>query len=313
MLPLLEAGAGPGVARRLAGFASRAAEDEDYLQREARTHAASLFMHDGATTTIPCSTLAATPPAIARRVLRQALVDAAPCAAGQNISPGRVATSADLDALWKLARSGPSGARILSANGIEVRREFDLLVVEGKPPGAQSGADSEPATSSAGRGFSHRLQLPAAVDIPELGLQLRFRTASDAERSNVTPANARIPLPAACDAETKRPQPAYNATSGIWLTATQMAAQLTLRNWRAGDRIYTAHGAKSISIKELFQRWRIPLRRRGSWPVLECGGEIVWTRGLANGEIVSARAGDRLLIVEERSQADGPDSRPAIE
>jgi len=66
---------------------------------------------------------------------------------------------------------------------------------------------------------------------------------------------------------------AYNEANG--------AKSLILRNWRPGDTILLSRGLLSgreeaVKIKQLFQDERIPLWKRGDWPVLEFGGKVVW-------------------------------------
>ncbi len=58
-----------------------------------------------------------------------------------------------------------------------------------------------------------------------------------------------------------------------------LSGQLELRRWQAGDRYQRAGRSKEERLKLLFQKARIPVWERRSWPVLICGDKIVWTRG----------------------------------
>jgi tRNA(Ile)-lysidine synthetase-like protein len=84
-----------------------------------------------------------------------------------------------------------------------------------------------------------------------------------------------------------------------------LAPQLTLRNWRAGDRFLPAKTRSPRKLKDLLQAGRLgqrlSLAERKAWPVLESAGEIVWVRGFACPEKfapVSAKDSDAVLIEE---------------
>ena len=54
---------------------------------------------------------------------------------------------------------------------------------------------------------------------------------------------------------------------------------LTVRNWRAGDRYWPAHSKAPKKIKELLQERKVTGPERKLWPVFLSGQEIVWVRG----------------------------------
>jgi tRNA(Ile)-lysidine synthase len=55
--------------------------------------------------------------------------------------------------------------------------------------------------------------------------------------------------------------------------------ELTVRNWRAGDRFWPAHSKSPKKIKELLQEQKLTGTARQLWPVVTSGGDIVWVRG----------------------------------
>ena len=55
--------------------------------------------------------------------------------------------------------------------------------------------------------------------------------------------------------------------------------ELTVRNWRAGDRYWPAHSKAPKKIKELLQERKLTGMERKLWPVVVSGQEIVWVRG----------------------------------
>jgi tRNA(Ile)-lysidine synthase len=57
-----------------------------------------------------------------------------------------------------------------------------------------------------------------------------------------------------------------------------VSGPLALRTWRPGDRYQRVGRPKEERLKLLFQKARIPVWERRSWPVLLCGNSIAWTR-----------------------------------
>jgi tRNA(Ile)-lysidine synthase len=57
------------------------------------------------------------------------------------------------------------------------------------------------------------------------------------------------------------------------------AGELTVRNWRPGDRFWPAHTKAPKKIKELLQEKHVTGEERKLWPVIVSGDEIVWVRG----------------------------------
>jgi tRNA(Ile)-lysidine synthase len=55
----------------------------------------------------------------------------------------------------------------------------------------------------------------------------------------------------------------------------------TLRTPQAGDRVKLKYSRGAKSLKEIFERMRIPAEDRKSWPLLEWQGQIVWMKGVA--------------------------------
>ena len=134
--------------------------------------------------------------------------------------------------------------------------------------------EPEPAPVS----YVYVLPIPGAVRLPEIGkvLQARVITAGKQKISG------------------------YNAAS--LLSRTLLAPELTVRNWRAGDRFFPAHSQSPKKVKELLQPGRLGSRfsaaERKLWPVAESAGEIVWVRGFPVAHAFAAHEGDAVLIEE---------------
>ncbi len=54
--------------------------------------------------------------------------------------------------------------------------------------------------------------------------------------------------------------------------------RVTLRNWRAGDRVTLRYSSGPRKVKEVLERLRVTGTARSVWPVLEMDGRIVWMR-----------------------------------
>jgi len=59
---------------------------------------------------------------------------------------------------------------------------------------------------------------------------------------------------------------------------------LEVRAWRAGDRMRPLGLGGSRTLQDLFTDRKVPRRRRSTWPVVTCGGEIAWVPGVATAE-----------------------------
>jgi tRNA(Ile)-lysidine synthase len=76
--------------------------------------------------------------------------------------------------------------------------------------------------------------------------------------------------------------------------------ELTVRNWRAGDRFWPAHSKSEKKVKELLQERKLAARDRKLWPVVVSGREIVWMRGFPAPARFRPREGAKeVLVVQE--------------
>jgi tRNA(Ile)-lysidine synthase len=78
-----------------------------------------------------------------------------------------------------------------------------------------------------------------------------------------------------------------------------------LRPWKPGDRVRLRHSSSPRKVKEVLERMKVTGSDRVSWPVLECGGQIVWMRGVE----VEADPGLHISATPF-SSGSNPDSRP---
>ncbi|HEX7286218.1 MAG TPA: tRNA lysidine(34) synthetase TilS [Candidatus Angelobacter sp.] len=88
----------------------------------------------------------------------------------------------------------------------------------------------------------------------------------------------------------------------LLLDRDRLQPELTLRNWRAGDRFFPAFTQSPKKVKELLQPGRLgrelSAAERKLWPVVESAGQIVWMRGFPVPEAFACHGGDAVLIEE---------------
>jgi tRNA(Ile)-lysidine synthase len=86
------------------------------------------------------------------------------------------------------------------------------------------------------------------------------------------------------------------------LDRATLGDDLLVRSWRPGDRMAPLGLQGSKSLQDLFTARRVPRRERGSVPVVESQGEIVWVAGVATSE--------RFKVTDSTAQAVRLSARP---
>jgi tRNA(Ile)-lysidine synthase len=126
--------------------------------------------------------------------------------------------------------------------------------------------------------YRYLLAIPGEIHLAELGKTIRTKVIS-AGKQTIS---------------------GYNAAS--LLNRTLLAPQLTVRNWRAGDRFFPAYSQSPKKVKELLQPSRLGGRfsptERKLWPVIESAGEIVWVRGFPVAHRFAVQGGEAVVIEE---------------
>jgi tRNA(Ile)-lysidine synthase len=132
--------------------------------------------------------------------------------------------------------------------------------------------------------YCYSLPIPGEVAVPELGFTIRARLIS-AGKQKVS---------------------GYNAAS--LLNPTLLGPELTVRNWRAGDRFFPVHSQSPKKVKELLQLARLGLQfssfQRRNWPVIESSGQIVWIRGFPVSRDFASSSGEAILIEEMKMSTE---------
>jgi len=90
----------------------------------------------------------------------------------------------------------------------------------------------------------------------------------------------------------------YNAEQS--LDSGALGAELVVRNWRPGDRLWVAHSKGPKKLKELFEQRHVPAEERKTWPVAVSGGKLAWARGFGvSAEFQPACDARQVVVIEE--------------
>lgn len=159
-----------------------------------------------------------------------------------------------------------TGSGRLQLPGLDVRRSFHWLRIS--PP-------LQPPEP-----LSLTVSLPARVAIPPLGISLHLEQR-DASGSG------------------------YNET-GTDLDWDCISGPLRLRSWTPGDAFQPAGESAARSVKDLFQKAKVPLWDRPHWPIMSVGNSIVWVRGFPPAAGSLAGPGTRrILRIKEIAETHG--------
>ncbi|MGC2695601.1 MAG: tRNA lysidine(34) synthetase TilS [Candidatus Angelobacter sp.] len=135
-----------------------------------------------------------------------------------------------------------------------------------------------PENEKAQLNYQYSLPIPGEVWVPELKKTIRAKVIS-AGKQKVS---------------------GYNCA--LLLNRNLLAPELTVRNWKAGDRFFPLHSQSPKKVKELLQPNRlgehISVEERKLWPVLESSGQIVWMRGFPVSQLFALHEGEAILIEE---------------
>jgi tRNA(Ile)-lysidine synthase len=296
LLPVLEKQFQPAVVDHLCQLSDLAREDDAWLETSAehRIHRQAKQENDGWRLPIIALTRAASNesagnPASTHRIMPRAHRSApegppqpATAALGKRmirllvkkVKPRAGQLGAvHVDAVLRLAGLPDSGKSLHLPGGVEVRREHDSLVFRPLHKGDQNSADSN------SQSFSlpvHLTNGQAELRLVEHSQLLRFRV---------------IDWP---------PQGRETKETGAVLDRDKLRDPLVVRNWLPGDSLQPVGHQKHHTLSRLLNELGVSRWAKASWPVLTCGGKVVWCRGLPAGAEFAAGAATRkgVAIVE---------------
>ena len=261
LLPAIEAELNPAVQEALATLAEICREEEEWLQAwtaERLVEFEEERMAMGATDVVLRLDLLREQP----RALQRRLLLAA-CEKVRGYRPA--IEFLHVEAMLELAGREAGDGR-MQAPGLDVMRSFDWLRIQ----------RGEEARGLAERNYRVPFPGPGLIELPFGAGRIR---ATVALRST------------------------YNGNSGsvdwrVLRNAGSEAQPLEIRNWRPGDHYLRPLGNVEEKVKELFQRHRIPLWQRRSWPIVVLGDSPVWVKefGPAAGFEATAESQEILEI-----------------
>ncbi|MGA8762398.1 MAG: tRNA lysidine(34) synthetase TilS [Candidatus Sulfotelmatobacter sp.] len=297
LVPLLESEFNPAVADSLAELAEIARGEEDYWENEISGWLGTVVQW--------------APPA-AEQVERESLIQIqpspgqrSPCDNPQQLPPkSQEATAVSISRAWLLtepvaaqrrlvkavgghigislefrhveeivrfaAENGPSGKQLSLPRGWRVAREQEALVFRAP----------DPRPHKRMRDYQYQLPLPGRAVVPEAGIVVEA-----------------LRLPPKWKAAEYNPQQL--------LSAELLPAELTVRNWRPGDRFWPAQTKAPKKIKELLTERHIAQAERELWPVALDGEQIVWMRGFPVPAKLRAQPEREAVLIRETPWAEG--------
>ncbi len=269
LLPLLEKEFNPRAVEHLAELANAAREDEALIEGFFETcGVAKLKCEDGRVTITAHDTqwpFALPVREVANRALGKRLVRKA---FERLSSKSGQLTLRHVEQVLELAESGENGKLLQLPGEVDVRRDDDALVFLARRGKAKSSREYSYEVSREGS--------ETRVAVKEIGCVIRIRSIDwpHAGRETIKSGEA------ALDREKLR---------GEWV----------LRSLRPGDRMRAVGHRNAHKLKRLLSEKRVSRWDREGWPVLECGKNIVWARGLVSADCAATNGTTKAILVSE--------------
>ena len=247
LLPVLKERFSPGIVETLGRQAEIAREDAEYFDAIVASELRRVIRKTDDGLAIDLPTLAAYPPAIARRLVRRAM---------ELVAPGRFlgfdAVESVLDLTDKNCEKGQ-----IDAPGQRVERCGETLVLHVRQ-GRKLSADADQPVA-----FSYSLSVPGEVPLPEAHCLISAEFGRDATGQDWTA------------------EPADSAV----VAATALVDPLTVRSRQAGDVFRPFGLGRRKKLQDFFVDRKIRRSVRDRVPIVVDGrGRIVWVAGYAIGE-----------------------------
>jgi tRNA(Ile)-lysidine synthase len=304
LLPLLERDFNPAIVHVLAEHAEIAQAEEEYWNLQSQSAVLGLSHHERKALRVDW--LLELPLALQRHVIRAAAGRAELTLDFKHIEAVRHLVASEIGLKPHYAALPGGEAEVALRSGI---RELTLrgATLNNKESRRGGGLDqNKSAKKPAANNYEYRLAVPGSVEVREIGSQIWARLVSVEHMQSL--ANKRK---VALQEEGKTAFQRYNqpklSEAGQLLDPRCVGAELTVRNWRPGDRFWPARTKAPRKVKELLQK--VAEAERKSWPVILSGNEIVWMRGfpLPVGISLPADAPYQtlgLLVEEKQAVAD---------
>lgn len=278
LIPLLERQFAPGVVDVLAREAAIARDDAEYLDRLAiETAARIVLLKEASRIRLDAAALGEVPPALARRVVRDALDGGdAPFVGFEHI-----------DALLALSERGS-----VDLPGVRATRRGGVITVErGTPRGPRArgtarGARPEPRGPKE-NGFQYSLSIPGEVEVREAGW------AISAQVVDADPTAARHRLSARGDS--------------VVVRAAGLGPELTVRSRRPGDTFRPLGLGGRKKLQDFFVDRKVAREERDRVPlVVDARDRIVWVVGQTVAEDFKVTGPAEGVILLKARRLGGP-------
>jgi tRNA(Ile)-lysidine synthetase-like protein len=135
--------------------------------------------------------------------------------------------------------------------GWEARKERSRTESSLRISRLPSGMDSRDSERRA-PAYEYRLRVPGELPIPEAGWLIKLSLVQ------VTEGHAAANL----------------------LDPKRIESELTVRNWRPGDRYHPLGDEREKKLKVYFQQYRIPPEKRTMWPLAFSNQQLIWAVGM---------------------------------
>jgi tRNA(Ile)-lysidine synthase len=167
-----------------------------------------------------------------------------------------------VEALLDLIKAGPSQSRLPIPGGWELIREYETLRLEKRSRSLKQQCAC----------YSYELRVGENLHIREAGLRIVSR--------EVLP-----PFPS---------PPADRMD--VFFDSAGFAGELTMRNFRPGDRFQPLGMRGHKKVKDFFIEKKIPLSVRASLPLLVLGDEVIWIPGYGRSEVAKVTAQTEVIL-----------------
>ena len=256
LLPKLQRDWNPALVETLAHTADWAFEEEAWWAAEIERLASLHLQIRPPAVYLRAQALEDLPPAAARRLARHALE----CVKGDLLG----IDFSHVRQILALAAQQQGDGR-LQVPGVDVFRSFEWLRLA--PPGLDTLEN---------RNYRYALAVPGSVALPRAGAVIETEVIET-------------------KASTVREDSGYNE-GACCLDRDRVSGPLEVRNWRPGDQYQPAGHLGDEKMKILFQRERIPLWERRSWPIITNHDQIVWARRFGPASHAAATPDSRTIL-----------------
>jgi tRNA(Ile)-lysidine synthase len=195
--------------------------------------------------TIDSELLAAEPLALQRRLLRFA---------GEQV---QLRLGFEEVERLRLLLDAHGGSRCELPAGWEARKERSRTESSLRISRLPSAADSRDSERRA-PAYEYRLLVPGELPVPEAGWLIKLSFVQLTEGEQVTEGHAATNL----------------------LDPKRIGSELTVRNWRPGDRYHPLGDEREKKLKVYFQQYRIPPDKRTMWPLAFSNQQLIWAVGM---------------------------------